>query len=394
MPLGGETGTPAITSGEAVGRPALFAAIALSGVAAAVPITFILLPGLRGLIAPPQAGNALLGLLLLGPAAAGLAVALSGLGRVSRSLGAASQMSEHAVLRIFVAALLFGHAVAMTTVFDLAPASSPPLLIAVVGIVVGWLVLLPTMLWPAASVWLSRSAMAFDAALVSAFLHFGGQEAAGWYPLYLLLAAYAGFRFGIGALMGSAVLGTIGFAAVAATTEFWQQQPALTAECAIGLLLLPLLVQDPIRAVAAARGSAAAATKAKTRFIAVLAEALRAPLTGVPDPSRVDAAELEPPELPPQIADILDLAAIEAGTYAPREEPFDLYALVNDALAGGRAMAESRGIALRGRIDPYLPYRLRGWRQSFDRILGNLLSHAIAVTEAGTVQLRLKALGS
>ena len=115
----------------------------------------------------------------LGPAAVGLAVALSGLGRVSRSLGAASQMSEHAVLRIFVAALLFGHAVAMTTVFDPTPASSPPLLIAVVGLVVGWLVLLPTMLWPAASVWLGRSAMVFDAALVSAFLHFGGQEAAG-----------------------------------------------------------------------------------------------------------------------------------------------------------------------------------------------------------------------
>ena len=74
MPLRGETGTPAITSGEAVGRPALFAAIALSGVAAAVPITFILLPGLRGLIAP-RVGNALLGLLLLGPAVVGLAVA-------------------------------------------------------------------------------------------------------------------------------------------------------------------------------------------------------------------------------------------------------------------------------------------------------------------------------
>src|SRR5437660_5686361 len=99
MPLPGEIGASRLASGE-VGRPALFAAIALSGVAAAVPITFILLPGLRGLIAPPQAGNALLGLLLLGPAAVGLAVALSGLGRVSRLLGAASQMSEHAVLRI------------------------------------------------------------------------------------------------------------------------------------------------------------------------------------------------------------------------------------------------------------------------------------------------------
>src|SRR5436190_3456157 len=360
MPLPGEIGALTLTSGEAVGRPALFAAIALSGVAAAVPITFILLPGLRGLIAPPRLGNALLGLLLLGPAAVGLGVGLSGLARVSRSLGTASQMSEQAVLRIFVAALLFGHAVALATVFDPTPASSRPLPIAVAGLVVGWLVLLATILWPAASVWLGRGAMVFDAALISAFLHFGGNEAAGWYPLYLLLTAYAGFRFGIGALMSSAALGVIGFAAVAATTEFWQQQLALTVECGLALLLLPLLVQDPIRAVAAARRSAAAATKVKTRFISILAEALRGPLTGVPDPSHADSAQPEPTELPPQIADILDLAAIEAGTYAPLAEPFDLYALVNDALAGGHAMAESKGIALRGRIDPYLPYRLRG----------------------------------
>ena len=70
---------------------ALFAAIALSGVAAAVPITFILLPGLRGLVAPARVGDALLGLILMAPATVGFAVALSGLGPVSRSLSAASR---------------------------------------------------------------------------------------------------------------------------------------------------------------------------------------------------------------------------------------------------------------------------------------------------------------
>src|SRR5204863_1815839 len=117
-----------------------------------------------------------------------------------------------AVLRIFVAALLFGHAVALATVFDPTLASSRPLLIAVGGLVIGWLVLLATMLWPAASIWLRRGAMVFDAALVSAFLHFGKHEAAGWYPLYLLLTAYVGFPFGIGALIVSTALGFIVFA--------------------------------------------------------------------------------------------------------------------------------------------------------------------------------------
>ena len=392
MPSRGHTGATGLTPDQVVTGPALFAAIALSGVAAAVPITFILAPGLREMIAPPRVGNTLFGLLLLAPAAVGLAAALAGLRRIPRLRGGASHLSELAVLRILVAALLFAHAVAMATVFSPIPTGSRTLLIAVAGLVVGWLVLLPTLLFQAPSVWLRRCMMVFDVALVSAFLHFGEQEAAGWYPLYLLLTAYTGFRFGIGALIGAAALGVIGFACVAATTEFWQQQPAVTAECAIALLLLPLLVQDPIRAVTAARRSAAAAISAKTRFVAVLAEALGAPAWRAPPLAGVEAGK--GPELPPRVADILDLAAIDAGIYAPQTEPFDLHALVNDALAGGRVMAEDRGIALRGRIDPYLPYRLRGWRQSFDRILGNVLGHAIAVTESGTVWLHLKGLGS
>jgi hypothetical protein len=392
MPSRGHTGATGLTPDQVVSGSTLFAGIALSGVAAAAPITFILAPGLREMIAPPRVGNALLGLLLLAPAAVGLAAVLTGLRRISRLRGGASHISEQAVLRILVAALLFAHAVAMATVFSPTPTGSRTLLIAVAGLVVGWLVLLPTLLFQAPSLWLRRCMMAFDVALVSAFLHFGEQEAAGWYPLYLLLTAYTGFRFGIGALIGAAALGVIGFACVAATTEFWQQQPAVTAECAIALLLLPLLVQDPIRAVTAARRSAKAAINAKSRFVAVLAEALGAPAWRAPPLAGVQAGK--GPELPPRVADILDLAAIDAGIYAPQTEPFDLHALVNDALAGGRVMAEDRGIALRGRIDPYLFYRLRGWRQSFDRILGNVLGHAIAVTESGTVWLHLKGLGS
>jgi HPt (histidine-containing phosphotransfer) domain-containing protein len=394
MPLRRETGAPAAGNGEAIGSRALLAAVALAAAAAAVPITFIVLPGLRGVIAPPRVGNALLGLLLLTPAAVGLAAALTGLGRISRSLGGVRDALEQAVLRILVAALLFGHAVAMATVFGPTPATSRLLLIGVAGLVIGWLVLLPTLVWPVGSVWVRRCAMISDVALISAFLHFGEHDSAGWYPLYLLLTGYVGFRFGIGALVVSAALGVLGFGAVAATTEFWQQQPALTAECAIALLLLPILVQGPIRAVMEARGSAAAAEVAKTRFVAVLANALRAPLLEMPDPSRADFAASERPELPPQVADILDLAAIETGTYAPQAEPFDLHTLVNHALVAGRAMAESKGIGLRVRIDPYLPYRLRGWRQSLDRIVGNLLSHAIETTEIGTARLHLKALGS
>jgi signal transduction histidine kinase len=240
-----------------------------------------------------------------------------------------------------------------------------------------------------ASIWLLRCATVLDTAILAFFLHFGGPDAAGWYPVYLLLIVYGGFRFGIGALIGNAALAVLGFGAVAATTAFWQQQPALTAECGIALLLLPVLAQGPVRAIAEARASAATAEHGKSRFVAVLAEILRGTLFGRAQGTRADLREAQFRALPPQLANILDLAAIEAGTYAPRTEPFDIHELVNDAVLAARATAASKGVALRGRIDPYLPYLLRGWRQSFDRILGNLLSHAIEAAKTGTVELRL-----
>ena len=365
------------------------AAVALSVTATAVPLALILQPELRGQVMPARLATLLLGLLLSVPAAVGLGAAFSGLKRLSLVENGAGRSYEATVLRILVTALLFSHAAVTGILAGPSPAGSRMLATAEAGLVVGWLILLGVMLRPRLSAWLRRCAIVLDAAVISLFLHFGGQEAAGWYPLYLLVTAYAGFRVGIGALVGNAAVGVLGFGVVAATTAFWQQQPALTAECALALLLLPVLAQGPVRAIAEARASAATAEYGKSRFVAVLAETLRGTLFGKAPESRAELREVEFRDLPPRLADILDLAAIESGTYAPRTEAFDVHELVNDALFARRAIAESKGVALRGWIDPYLPYLLRGWRQSLDRILGNLLSHAIEAATSGAVQLCL-----
>ena len=93
MPLRGLGGPPALASAEAVGRPTLFAAIALSGVAAAVPITFILLPSLRELDRAAAGWQRAAGPAASAPAAVGLAVALTGLGRASRAQASSSHIS-------------------------------------------------------------------------------------------------------------------------------------------------------------------------------------------------------------------------------------------------------------------------------------------------------------
>jgi len=294
------------------------AAVALSIAATAVPLALILAPELRGQIAPPRFANLMLGLLLSVPAGVGLAAALSGLRGLSRFDSGAGSIFEAAVLRILVAAMLFSHAAVIGVLSAPSPAGARMLLTAEAGLVVGWLVLLALMMRLTASIWLRRCATVIDASVLAVFLHFGGQDAAGWYPVYLLLIVYGGFRFGVGALVGNAALAVLGFGAVAATTAFWQQQPALTAECGIALLLLPVLAQAPVRAIAEARASAATAEHGKSRFVAVLAETLRGTLFGRAQGTRAGPRDAEFRGLPPQLANILDLAAIEAGTYAPR----------------------------------------------------------------------------
>src|SRR6266550_3180981 len=255
-------GSHAVLPADQLPPHVAIAAVALSIAATAVPLALILEPELRGQVAPPRFANLLLGLLLSVPAGVGLAAAFSGLRRLSRFDNGAGWIYEVGVLS------------------GPSSAGSRMLLTAEAGLVVGWLVLLTLLMRLTASIWLRRCAAVLDAAILAFFLHFGGQDAAGWYPVYLLLIVYGGFRFGVGALVGNAALAVLGFGAVAATTAFWQQQPALTAECGIALLLLPVLAQGPVRAIAEARASAATAEHGKSRFVAVLAEILRGTLFG------------------------------------------------------------------------------------------------------------------
>ncbi len=381
-------------AGEAIGHGALAAAIGLAITAIAVPIATAALPGVLGLIGPPAFANILLGLLLFASAAVGLAAALFGLAQVGQSLAQAGHEPEQAVSRIFVLALLFGYAAAIAVPAEAERSASFELPLAAATLAAAWLLLLHILLQPAPSAVRRACGMVLDAAVVSALLHCGGETTAGGYPLYLVATCYTGFRFGVGALLSSAVLNLLGFAAVVASTEFWQQQPALTAGLILALIVLPALVAAPLRERAASQAAAMAAIRAKVRFLRVMTETLQPPLATTFDAvSPLDRAEPDLALLRLHIGDILALAAIEAGNFAPRSEAFDLHALVNETLGSRSRETATEGIALRWRIDPYLPYRVYGWRQPFERALRNLLDNAIATSEGGAVRVGLAALG-
>lgn len=401
------TAPPRIAPAPAMERLARFAVVGLAITAVLPPLAFTARSGDLGQIGAIPVAIALTGLLILAPALVGLVAALFGLDGVRDSFRVRGDREhEQAVLRVFVGALAVGYGFAMAVVAPGDAAVASCLIAASLGLAGAWLLLLLAMLDPMPSPLRQYLGAIFDAALVSVFLHFGAKLTAAWYPLYLLTTFYAGFRFGPAQLVAAAVANLAGFAAVVATTPFWQQQFLLAGGLIAALVVLPAYVGSMVREVAASRAEAAAAQAARTRFLMVISQALRAPLDAIigttasaerGTPTREPEAQAgvmpSARALLSQVNNILDFSAIEAGAFVPATESFDLHRLINDTLAERRREAAAKGLRLRAHIDAALPYRLRGWPQQLTQILDYLVARAIEVTRTGTVRVAVDGAG-
>jgi signal transduction histidine kinase/HPt (histidine-containing phosphotransfer) domain-containing protein len=368
------------------------------------PLAFTAHSGQLGLIGGVPVSIALTGLLILAPALVCLVAALVGLDGVRESFRVRGDKEhEQAVLRVFVAALAVVYGFvgeAAVTSGEFAPACQ---IVAALGLAGAWGFLLLTILDPVPSPSRYYLGAVFDAALLSAFLHWGAMLTAPWFPVYLLATFYAGFRFGPAALAVVSIANLVGFAAVVAATPFWHEEALLAGGLVIAMIVLPAYVGSMVREVAESRAAAAAAQAARTRFLMVISQALRAPLDAMLG-SAADrrAGEREPETLAmapsarallSQVNNILDFSALEAGAFVPAVEAFDLHRVVNETLAERRAEAAARGLRLRVHIDPALPYRLRGWPQQLAQILDYLVARALEVTGAGVVRVAIDASG-
>jgi two-component system, sensor histidine kinase RpfC len=373
---------------EPPGGRLTLAAMVLAVAAAVPPVAMALVAAADRAPWPPLAAATLLALLLLMPAAVGLAATLAGWRRLVALAAAGGGDAEHATWRVLAATLLFGYALVLAMRPPQEAAAGDCLAIATAGLVAAWALLLCLARWPAASPLRRYAGIAWDAAFLSAFLHFGGSAAAGWYPLYLAAMLYAGLRFGCTALLASALAAVAGFAAVIASTAAWAGEPALAGGLLVALAVLPAFVAGAVRSLAAARAAAAAATAARRRTLLLIAETLR-------EAPQADGAATTP------LRDVVDFATLEAGAFALPIESFDLRRLVTRALAPLQESAADRGMALRWRVDPRLPPRLRGRAQALARILAGLAAPALAAAgaitidaaagDAGRVRLRLRA---
>ncbi|MCE9602668.1 MAG: hypothetical protein K8S21_10740 [Gemmatimonadetes bacterium] len=136
-------------------------------------------------------------------------------------------------------------------------------------------------------------------------------------------------------------------------------------------------------------------------FVANVSHELRTPLTivggfaetlaseDVPFEARRDFAEriLDNTRRMQRIVDdLLDLSRIESGGWVPQPGPIALADVAGDVLAGARADAAAKGLALRTEIAADAP-SVHADATALRQVLGNLVDNAVRHTAAGEVVL-------
>lgn len=159
-----------------------------------------------------------------------------------------------------------------------------------------------------------------------------------------------------------------------------------------------------LKAAAAARDRAEAASEAKSRFLATVSHEIRTPLNGIlgmtdllasmkldaEAQSYLAAIRTSGEALGTLIDEILDFSRIEAGKLELDNAPFDLAPLVEGVVELVAPRAQGKGIEVAAHVAPDVPARLVGDAARLRQILINLAGNAVKYTERGGVGLRVR----
>ncbi|WP_428392032.1 response regulator [Lichenicoccus sp.] len=299
--------------------------------------------------------------------------------------------------------LLFGLLIA---IYFAAGGAGPALLATLIGYMVfalllyGWLRLMPGR----AQFATSGCAMIADLGVISLGMHLDGPGNAALFPLYFWVIQGNGFRFGIKPLFAATALAFAGFAAVAATTPYWRQQPALSASLLAALVALPSYSGALIRRLSRARLAAEEASHAKSMFLAAISHELRTPLNAIlGSVSLIEDTPLDEEQrglfaamrtgtqaLLSLIGSVLNFSRVEAGLMPVAREAVDIARLLIEVRDLVAIQARMKSLRLNVHVGAAVPRHCLGDRVHLHEVLLNLAANAIKFTQSGGVCLSVE----
>ncbi|TAL19529.1 MAG: response regulator [Aquabacterium sp.] len=170
-------------------------------------------------------------------------------------------------------------------------------------------------------------------------------------------------------------------------------------------------VEQRTAELARAKDSAEAASRAKSRFLAVMSHELRTPLHAVlasaellrdrrlaapvdgeaaRDQALIETIRRSGSHLLTLIDEVLELSRIEAGKLEMVTQPFELRDVAEQALQAVRQQAYDKGLKLSCQLAQPLAGTRRGDALRVTQVLINLLANAVKFTERGEVELRVE----